>query len=65
MREGLIPVIVGTAVTTAGMTLKYAYVNKSDKSPKLFPMVAAGVIGFGLAHIFLGSLDLMDMDSDE
>lgn len=50
-REGLIPPALGTAVTTTGYILKQK--QGSNK------MVANTVFGFGLAHIVLGSIDLI------
>ncbi|CAG7631423.1 asparagine synthase [Paenibacillus allorhizosphaerae] len=49
MREGLIPAVLGTAVTASGAVLR----NK-------FPMVAAAAVGFGLAHVVLGAIDLVE-----
>ncbi len=49
-REGLIPTILGTAVTTSGFAMK-----------KILPTpLAWGLVGFGLAHIVLGSIDLVE-----
>lgn len=50
-REGLIPTTLGTAVTATGYLLKQK--RGSNK------MVANTVFGFGLAHIVLGSIDLI------
>lgn len=50
-REGLIPTALGTAVTTTGYLLKQK--KGSNK------MVANTIFGFGLAHIVLGSIDLI------
>lgn len=47
VREGLIPAVLGTAVTAAGLA---AYSTS--------PVAAAGIAGFGLAHIVLGGIDL-------
>lgn len=49
VREGVIPTILGTAVTTTGVLLRST----------LSPAVAWGVAGFGLAHIVLGTIDLV------
>lgn len=54
IREGIIPTVLGTVVTTAG-TAVFRQKNKS----KTFAAITAGVIGFGLAHILLGSIDLI------
>lgn len=51
MREGLIPTVLGAAVTTTGAIMK-----RRDVAP----MIAAGIVGFGLAHIVLGSIDLIE-----
>jgi hypothetical protein len=49
VREGLIPTVLGTAVTGTGIALSSA----------VSPAVAWGVAGFGLAHIVLGGIDLV------
>ena len=51
MREGMIPTALGTAVTAAAVTLI---------ATKHMPKVATGVLGFGLAHMVLGSIDLVE-----
>lgn len=48
VKEGLVPTILGTAVTAAGLAAYGA-----------FPVAAAGITGFGLAHIVLGGIDLV------
>ncbi|MFT8315809.1 MAG: asparagine synthase [Clostridium sp.] len=50
VREGIIPTTLGSIVTTAGVTLVVK---------KVLPKVASGILGFGLAHIVLGSIDLV------
>ena len=52
MREGLIPTALGTAVTATGYALKQK--RGSNK------MIANTIFGFGLAHIVLGAIDLVD-----
>ena len=52
-REGMIPTILGTAVTGAGLLTKSKVEKKETK------MVAAGIVGFGLAHVVLGGIDLI------
>lgn len=49
MREGLLPTVLGTAVTATGLALRAAN-----------PMLGWGIAGFGLAHIVLGAIDLME-----
>ena len=48
IREGMIPAVLGTVVTATGLVLRPAA-----------PMLSWGVAGFGLAHIVLGSIDLI------
>jgi hypothetical protein len=56
MREGLIPTMLGTVVTAAGATLS----RNNMKKKNMLPMLEAAVIGFGLAHIVLGAIDLVE-----
>ncbi len=51
IQEGLIPTILGTIVSGTGATLT---------KKKIAPIIAAGVLGFGLAHVVLGSIDLVE-----
>lgn len=48
IREGLVPTVLGTAVTVAGLAAYSAS-----------PVTAAGIAGFGLAHVVLGGIDLV------
>ena len=48
VKEGLVPTVLGTAVTVAGIAVFSAS-----------PVAAAGIAGFGLAHIVLGGIDLV------
>lgn len=52
IREGLIPTVLGSAVTAAGYAMKLK--NGSNK------MLANTIFGFGLAHIVLGAIDLVE-----
>ena len=52
IREGLIPTILGSAVTAARIALK----QKSGSNN----MIANTVFGFGLAHIVLDAIDLVE-----
>lgn len=49
VREGMIPTVLGTAVTATGVAIK-----------GVAPRVAWGIAGFGLAHIVLGAIDLIE-----
>jgi hypothetical protein len=52
IREGLIPTALGTAVTATGYALKQKRgFNKT---------LSNTVVGFGLAHIVLGVIDLVE-----
>lgn len=51
IKEGVIPAALGTVVSAAGATLM-----ARDIAPK----ISAGVLGFGLAHVVLGSIDLVE-----
>ena len=48
VREGVIPTVLGTAVTATGFALR-----------PVAKTISWGVAGFGLAHIVLGSIDLL------
>ncbi|WP_041580676.1 hypothetical protein [Bacillus sp. 1NLA3E] len=52
IREGLIPNVLGSEVTATGYALKQK--RGSNK------MIANTVFGFGLAHIVLGTIDLIE-----
>lgn len=59
IREGVIPVIAGTVVTSIGSVIRGTEMVKSGMRKRdLMPMVSAGLVGFGLAHIVLGAIDL-------
>jgi len=51
VREGLIPTALGSAVTVTGYAMKQR--RGSNK------MIANTVFGFGLAHVVLGVIDLV------
>jgi hypothetical protein len=53
MREGMIPTVLGTAVTASGAVMRNKY-----------PAAAWGVMGFGLAHMVLGAIDLVEHRND-
>ena len=55
VREGVIPASLGTVVTAAGATLA---------AMKVAPLVSAGVVGFGLAHMLLGTIDIVQHRAD-
>ena len=49
LREGMIPTVLGTVVTATGVALR-----------PVIPKIAWGIAGFGLAHIVLGGIDLVE-----
>jgi hypothetical protein len=55
-REGVIPTILGAAVTATAATAAATKFRSKDTTA----MIAAGVAGFGLAHIVLGAIDLVE-----
>ncbi|UWG98031.1 asparagine synthase [Dehalobacter sp. DCM] len=59
VRQGLIPSALGTAVTAAGVAMRVNDMKKNGMNKReMFPLLSAGIIGFGLAHIVLGGIDL-------
>lgn len=59
IKEGVIPVIAGTVVTSIGSVIRGTeMVKRGMKKRDVMPMVSAGLVGFGLAHIVLGAIDL-------
>ncbi len=59
MRSGLIPTVLGTAVTGATLYRNGQDVLKRGKSKRnMGAMVATGLLGFGLAHVLLGSIEM-------
>ncbi len=60
MREGLIPTILGTGVTAAAAVMKMR--NKQGRmmrSKNVIPVAQSALLGFGLAHIVLGTIDMV------
>ncbi|MFB5677511.1 asparagine synthase [Paenibacillus terreus] len=50
MREGLVPAVLGTVVTASGAALLGSR----------YKLAASGILGFGLAHLVLGTIDLFE-----
>lgn len=60
MREGLIPAALGTAVTATGVAMRVCDMKKHGMDKRDTAVaIGAGVLGFGLAHVVLGSIDLI------
>jgi hypothetical protein len=49
MREGMIPAVLGTVVSASGAALLGSR----------YKLAATGILGFGLAHVVLGAIDLI------
>ena len=49
VREGVIPTALGGTVTLGGISLR-----------SVNPLLGWGITGFGLAHIVLGTIDLVE-----
>ncbi|WP_017413459.1 MULTISPECIES: hypothetical protein [Clostridium] len=63
IKDGVIPTVVGTVVTAGAAALR-AKDMRSMKMNKntLVPMAETALLGFGLAHVVLGAIDLMQND---
>jgi hypothetical protein len=61
IREGLIPTALGTAVTAGAIAARCIDMKQHHgmKRRDTLPMVETAIIGFGLAHIVLGAIDLL------
>ena len=60
MREGLIPVVLGTVVTATGVALRGVDMKKHGMTKRDTKVaIGAGLLGLGIAHIILGSIDLV------
>jgi hypothetical protein len=60
MREGLIPTVLGTAVTAGAAGLRAREIRKRGvRQKEIVPMIETVMLGVGLAHIVLGTIDLL------
>lgn len=58
MREGIIPMILGTAVTATGAVMRGTDMRKNGMSKHETKVaIGAGLVGLGAAHILLGAID--------
>ncbi|MTK11932.1 MAG: asparagine synthase [Clostridiaceae bacterium] len=61
MREGLVPTVLGVAVTTGAVAIRTMDLKKRGiKRKEMLPMAETAALGFGLAHIVLGTIDLIE-----
>lgn len=58
MKKGLMPIALGTAVTTAGIMMDKNQKHKFRKKDYQ-NMTGAFLVGAGVAHIALGGIDLV------
>ncbi|HOE56320.1 MAG TPA: asparagine synthase [Bacillota bacterium] len=59
MREGLISTLVGSSVLAAGTMIKGMDLERRGmRKGDMLPIIGAGLVGFGLAHVILGTKDL-------
>lgn len=56
-REGLIPTVLGTAVSLASFSF--------GASTRKYSTISHVLLGFGLAHIVLGVIDLFEHQEEE
>lgn len=60
MREGLIPTLLGSTVLAAGTMIRGIDMERHGMNKRdVLPMIGAGLVGFGLAHVILGTKDLV------
>ena len=60
MKKGLIPVTLGVAVTMAGLSVDANQAQKRKfRSRDYANMTGALLVGVGLAHIALGTIDMI------
>lgn len=60
MRKGIFPLVLGTAVTATGLAMRGIDMKNNGMSKRDTKVtVGAGILGLGLAHILLGSIDLL------
>lgn len=59
IKEGIIPAALGTAVTAGAVAARFIDMKHHKMSKReLVPMIETAVLGFGLAHVVLGAIDL-------
>lgn len=59
MKKGMIPVALGTAVTTAGLLVDASQNKKRKFKKKDYKnMAGALLVGAGVAHVALGGLEM-------
>lgn len=64
MPKGILPVVLGVGVTTAGLMIKKRTV-KQKYILDLASMAGSTLCGFGAAHVLLGTLDIIKHLTDK
>ncbi|PYG87456.1 hypothetical protein LY28_02126 [Ruminiclostridium sufflavum DSM 19573] len=60
MRKGIIPAVLGTAVTATGVAMRGYDMKKHGMTKRDLKVgIGACMLGVGLAHVVLGSIDLI------
>lgn len=60
VKDGLIPTVIGSAVTVGAIALRVKDMQNTKLRKKdVVPRVETAVLGFGLAHVVLGAMDLV------
>lgn len=60
MKNGLITTALGTAVTASSFALRASSLkNRKMHKRDIVPMIETAALGFGLAHVVLGTVDLL------
>jgi hypothetical protein len=63
IKDGIIPTVLGTVVTAGAVTLRAKDMKNMKMNKKnMIPMAETALLGFGLAHVVLGAIDLMNHD---
>jgi hypothetical protein len=61
MREGVIPTALGAVVTAGAAAMRARDIKRRGMRRRdIVPMIETGLVGFGLAHIVLGAIDLVE-----
>lgn len=60
MREGIVPIVLGSAVTASGAVMRGLDMKKHGMSKHDTTVaIGAGIVGLGVAHILLGVIDIV------
>ena len=63
VKDGVIPTVLGTVVTASAAALRAKDMRDMKMNRKnIVPMAETALLGFGLAHVVLGTIDLLQKD---